>query len=166
MLLLLSCNSPNAEEQARLFTSFSDAEHGYQFSHPRNWQARIYRSGIVVSEVNHPNGSSGVQFRITNLSQSIEQFSTSYTNKSTSDLNGDIIKNQMITINDIPCLELELTANRSGKKYYLYQLVYFFENQNKVMIIQAGCQTSDQSTIAPIIQKIAKSVNICQANKL
>jgi len=72
----------------------------------------------------------------------------------------------MITVNDIPCLELELTANRSGKKYYLYQLVYFFENQNKVMIIQAGCQISDQSTIAPIIQKIAKSVNIYQANKL
>ncbi len=161
--LFCGSGSPNA---AKFYSVFTDTQRGYSFTHPLDWKAHLYRSGIVVSEVNHPNGSAGVQFRIANLNTSIDQFSEAYARKSALDMKGRINSATMITVNGIQCLEIEMETGNGSKKYYLYQLVYFFENLKKVIIIQSGCRAEDYHLISSTLHFIAKSLKINQSDKL
>lgn len=145
---------------------FVDAERGYHFRHPVDWKANLYRSGVIVSEVNHPDGNSGVQFRVDNLAHPIRRYAAHYVKKTARELNGRILKNKKIILNELPCLELEMAADRGRKDYYLYQLVYFLRDVHKVIIIQAGCEMADRDTLAPIIHGIAKSLRIDDVDKL
>jgi hypothetical protein len=167
ILLLVGCNSPDAAESISATDSvFVDSKRGYQFSHPENWKARTYRSGIVVSEANDPTGRAGVQFRITNQNGSIESYSSSYITQIEHDLNAQLSNKKHLSVNDYDCLELEFTAKRGNSNYYLYQLIYFIPIINRIVIIQAGCETKNKDSISPIIHRISKSLVILDKDRL
>ena len=145
---------------------FIDEEIGYQFTYPNTWKARIYRSGIVVSDVNSPKDRAGVQFRIARLNQPIETYSNTYLNRVEKELRAELNTQNEIVINNMDCLEIELHADRNSEKYYLYQLIYFLPKISKVIIIQAGCKSEEKEYIADIIKDISKSLVITDLNKL
>lgn len=167
LLCILCCDhQATAEAESSYNASFIDSKHGYSFSYPSQWKARLYKSGIVVSEVNSPNGGAGVQFRITDYDKSDEGFTDTYIDKVGRDLKAGLLTKNYLTINGMECLELEFSANRSGTIYHLYQLIYFVSDVSKMVIIQAGCKSDNKTTIAPIIQYIGKSLILLDKNKL
>ncbi|MBM9519819.1 hypothetical protein JWG39_08310 [Desulforhopalus vacuolatus] len=146
--------------------TFIDSEHGYSFTYPKQWQARLYRSGIVVSEVNSPNGHAGVQFRIIKYNITDKTFTANYINAIEDDLSARLLTQSQDKIHGRQCIELSFQAQRGGSQYYLYQLLCFIPEVSKLIIIQAGCKAAEKAAVAPIIHQISKSLVVLDPEKL
>lgn len=146
--------------------SFIDSEHGYSFTYPKQWKARLYRSGIVVSEVNSPNGHAGVQFRIKKYDIDDKTFTYNYISAVEDDLSARLLTQSHEEIHGRQCVELSFQAQRGSSQYYLYQLIYFIPEVSKLIIIQAGCKAAEKAAIAPRIHQISKSLVVLNPEKL
>lgn len=56
-LMLITDHSTFAQAQQE----FIDNNYGYSIKHPSSWKAAIYRSGIVVANINSPDNKSGLK---------------------------------------------------------------------------------------------------------
>jgi hypothetical protein len=167
LFCILSCATRlSAGDVPETGVYFIDSEHGYSVAYPKTWKARLYRSGVVVSEVNSPNGHAGVQFRIVTYDITDKNFTDNYINLIEDDLSARLLTQSQKEIHGRQSIELSFQAERSGSQYYLYQLIYFIPEVSKIIIIQAGCKYSEKLAVAPLIHQIAKSLVVLDPEKL
>lgn len=121
---------------------FNDKQYGYLFKHPKDWQANIYRSGVVVSEVKNSTHKSGVNLRIYNLRVAEKTFLDDYVDDMYVSLRAKAYDIDRSFVDSIVTYDIYLKSI-SGKDEYSYRhWLPFFPDQKLVFVLQAGCPSS------------------------
>ena len=135
--IILTLNYSNAIV-APLEKTFTDEKYGYQIQYPAKWKAGIYRSGIVIAEINSPTKNAGFQIRFTKSDKSHAEYKSTYITKYKKDLNALLIGHKELKINGMDAVEYNLKSSRNGKLYYLKSYIIFRNYSDNIFIIQAG----------------------------
>lgn len=96
IILILNYSNAIATLLEKIFT---DEKYGYQIQYPVKWKAGIYRSGIVIAEINSPTKNTGVQIRFTKSDKSHAEYKSTYIAKYKKDLNAILIGHKELKIN-------------------------------------------------------------------
>ncbi|OUS01146.1 hypothetical protein A9Q81_09815 [Gammaproteobacteria bacterium 42_54_T18] len=106
---------------------FSDMEYGYLYHYPSDWHASIYRSGVVLSQVQNRRGS-GLQVRVRSMSTKTKGFVRQYLLNVKSGLGATLCDEQYGVNSGIDYVVLELSAIRGGVEDSLYHKLMFQKN--------------------------------------
>lgn len=158
--LLFGSPAKHQYQPVLLNAKFTDSKYGYHFRHPDSWKAKLYRSGIVVSEVNAPNGEAGVQFRVARLGGSPKTYSENYVSQVEKDLQATLQTSQRGMMQGTEYREYTFHSKRGPNGTFLYQLLLFFPDVKRVIIVQAGCDWNQRESFQEILNEIAKSLEV------
>jgi len=143
---------------AELQKQFVDKEYGYSIKHPSSWTASIYRSGVVLANINSNDGKSGLQVRIINSSSSKDSFIDGYIDNFNSQMQADLISKRQMTIGYSSGYAIAFRANRGGRDYFLKS--YIIPTKSGFYVLQAGTPFHSKSQIERIFDSMAKSFRL------
>lgn len=136
---------------------FKDSEYGYSLKYPKNWNASIYRSGIVLANINSSDNQSGIQIRREKTGSSLKSFESHYVKKFMQDMNAEMLDRKKIKINKKEALTISFKAKRGGTVYFLKSYIIHFPAKKEFYIFQAGTPFKNRKKIETIIDSIAES---------
>ncbi|WP_300457244.1 PsbP-related protein [Desulfobacula sp.] len=139
--------------------TFTDETYGYQIQYPAKWKARIYRSGIVIAEINSPTETAGFQIRFTKSDKSHAEYKRTYIAKYKKDLNAILINQKERKINGMAAVEYNLKGGRNGT-FYLKSYIIFKNHSDNIFIIQAGSPFSQMGETDLLFSLMAESFRI------
>jgi hypothetical protein len=137
--------------------TFTDEKYGYQIQYPAKWKAGIYRSGIVIAEINSPTNNAGFQIRYTQSNKSHSDYRSTYIKNYKKSLNAILISHKKLKINGMEAVEYNLKGNRNGKFFYLKSYVIFKNYNNAIFIIQAGSPYTQMDETDIVFSLMAES---------
>jgi hypothetical protein len=156
LFFLLTPVSHSTELQER----FIDREYGYSIQHPSSWKANIYRSGIVLADINSSDNKSGLQIRMTHSKKSLDQFIDQYIHKLNNDMQASLMDKTQTMIGYVRVYTITFKSNRGGKDYFLKSYILPVKNRSRIYIFQAGTPFEMKSQIEPILDSIADSFRL------
>lgn len=163
ILLLITLAFISSSIEAKVF---SDKEYGYLFNYPDDWNARVYRSGVVLSETNSRSRQAGVQIRLYTTSSDFSKYSKSYVQGTEKKLKATLVSERSGYRGEIEFYEMEFDSTRGNLQAFLYHALFHFPEQNRVLVIQAGCLDNVKKHYYSIIKSVVDSLWVYNASKL
>ncbi len=159
---LLMCIASYPQNLTHIFV---DREYGYSIRYPDGWQARSYRSGVVLSEVNSIDGKSGLQIRRVYRKGPTEDFTMggfveNYIKDFKKDMRASLISKNKRVIGNISGWVLTFRGGRGNTKYLLKSYLLPTRGGYHIYIFQAGIPLDMREKIEPILDSIADSFRL------
>ncbi len=159
---LLMCIASYSQNLTHIFV---DREYGYSIRYPDGWSARLYRSGVVLSEVNSKDGRSGLQIRRIYRKGytddfTIDDFIESYIEDFKQDMRASLISKNKKVIGNISGWVLTFKGKRGSTKYLLKSYLLPTPGGYHIYIFQAGTPMYIREKIEPILDSIADSFRL------
>ena len=152
MVASLLCVTGYAQQLTRIFV---DREYGYSIRYPDNWQARSYRSGIVLSEINDRDGKSGLQIRRIYLKGDVNNFIDNYIEEFKRNMRAFLVNKDRQMIGNISGWILTFHGGRG--QYLLKSYILPVSNSYYIYIFQAGTPLDMKAKVEPVLDGIANS---------
>jgi hypothetical protein len=152
-LIFFTLTSAKAGSLNRTFT---DKEYGYSIKHFSSWSSRIYRSGIVLAEINDKNSKSGLQIRQIRSEENITDFLDNYIVNFTKTMGADLLRTTEISMGYETGFALSFRANRNGNDYFLKSYI-LKKNNSLFFIFQSGTPYAKRGEIEPALDAMAES---------
>ena len=144
---------------ARSQKEFIDSQNGYAISHPSTWEASIYRSGIVVANINSPDQKSGLQIRILNLKKPIKKFVRDYTDDFKKSMKAVFLDQGKLESGSFNGYWVTFRSDRSGKQYFLKSYI-IPTGDSRIFVFQSGVPSEQKSAGEKILDSIASSFRL------
>jgi hypothetical protein len=145
---------------AELSERFIDEEHGYSIRYPSSWKARIYRSGIVLANINSDDNKSGLQIRLVRQKNRTNSFVDNYIEDFKKQMNASLIYEGSATIGYIRGYIAKFKSKRGNQNYFLKSYILPIDNTNKIYIFQAGTPYEMRNQTEHILDSIANSFRL------
>jgi len=155
-ICFLSINDFTFAESKR---QFIDSQYGYSIDHPSSWKASIYRSGIVVANINSPDNKSGLQIRILNSKKPIERFISDYIDDFKKSMKAVLFDQGKNTYGSYNGFWMSFRSDRSGKQYFLKSYI-IPTGDSRIFVFQAGTPFEQRNSDAMILDSIASSFRL------
>jgi hypothetical protein len=144
---------------ARSQKEFIDSQKGYSINHPATWKASIYRSGIVVANINSPDNKSGLQIRILNSKKPIEKFVRDYIDDFDKSRKAVFLDQGKHEFGSFKGYWVTFKSDRSGKHYFLKSYIIPTDN-SRIFVFQSGVPSEQKSSGEKILDSIASSFRL------
>ncbi|MBU1043838.1 MAG: hypothetical protein KJ915_05505 [Candidatus Omnitrophica bacterium] len=143
-----------------LASEFVDSEYGYSIKYPLDWYSKINRSGMVLADINTKDNKSGLQIRVTQSNQSIDDYVLRYIDKFKQDMQAQLTNQEYMLIDNKKAYKISFQANRRGKDYLLLSYIMADDQTARVFIFQAGVLYDQRYEIIPVLDAIAGSFEL------
>jgi hypothetical protein len=138
---------------------FIDSQYGYSINHPSSWKASIYRSGIVVANINSPDNKSGLQIRILNSKKPIERFISDYIDDFKKSMKAVFLDQGKKTYGSYNGFWMSFRSDSGGKLYFLKSYV-IPTGDSRIFVFQAGTPFEQRNSDELIMDLIASSFRL------
>lgn len=142
---------------AESMNTFTDDEYGYSIQYPQGWKANIYRSGVVLSNINNADDTSGLQIRYIPSKQNISRFTQDYIKSFNQDMPTHLTKKGNVFIDNKRGYELFFEMAQRKNAYFLISYILPHPGREGYYAFQAGVPWESRDKLLPIIQNIARS---------
>jgi len=154
-LLLISAQLTLSRSQQE----FVDHHYRYSVKHPSDWKASIYRSGIVVANINSPDNNSGLQIRILDSNQPIDRFVSGYVTDYRKSMNAVLIDQGKNAYGPFHGYWATFQSDRNGKRYFLKSYI-IPAGDNRIFVFQSGTPFEQRNSCEITLDSIASSFRL------
>lgn len=138
---------------------FIDHQYRYSVKHPSDWKASIYRSGIVVANINSPDNKSGLQIRILDSNQPIDRFVNGYVTDFRKSMNAVLLDQGENTYGPFHGYWATFQSDRNGKRYFLKSYI-IPAGGSRIFVFQSGTPFEQRNSGEIILDSIASSFRL------
>lgn len=154
-LLLITDHSTFAQSQKE----FIDNKYGYSIEHPSSWKSSIYRSGIVVANINSPDNEKGLQIRIHNSKKPIESFVNDYIDDFEKSMKAALLNQGKNVYGSFHGYWATFRSDTSGKQYFLKSYI-IPTGDSRIFVFQSGLPFDQRNSDEMILDSIASSFRL------
>ena len=149
-----------AARAVELSGEFQDRQYGYSIRYPASWNAAEFRSGVILSEINRNDNTSGLQIRFMRSNRSMKVFVDNYILGFRGEMQATLIRESPTTIDRYRGREIIFRARRGGNEYFLKSYVLRGKEQSGYYVFQAGTLFQERDQVEPILDEIARSFRL------